>query len=150
MKLCALSLADFLTQRTWCDDTTGCLLWNGAKTDAGYGRLRARNGRLVYAHRYVWELKHGHAVPGGMVVRHLCDVRGCVNPAHLEIGTPADNAADRRKSVYGTPAEPGADLNSRTFAVAQALLANGFSVREVEDAWSLTRGALKRAMARHV
>jgi hypothetical protein len=47
------------------------------------------------AHRLAWSLANGIELDGCFVVRHLCDNPGCCNPAHLQIGTHADNVADR-------------------------------------------------------
>lgn len=59
----------------------GCMLWTGAKSD-GYGIFWAE-GRNVPAHRWVYERFYG-PIPEGLQPDHLCRVRHCVNPNHLE------------------------------------------------------------------
>lgn len=71
---------------------TGCWLWIGAKFACGYGQLRIQ-GKLRYAHRLAYELKYGSLLPG-FEVCHRCDTPLCVNPAHLVLGTHADNMHD--------------------------------------------------------
>lgn len=77
----------------------GCWEWIGAKHRDGYGRFNARSG-MVIAHRFAWTLHHG-AVPAGKDVCHTCDNRGCVNPAHLWIGTASDNMQDMHNKGRG-------------------------------------------------
>lgn len=80
----------------------GCWLWAGSRSTRGYGMFRRSKGSHA-AHRIAWELANGRAVPDGLVVRHTCDNPPCVNPAHLLIGTMADNYRDsveRGRRVY--------------------------------------------------
>lgn len=83
----------------------GCWLWTGSITRAGYGRIRgadAHDGRTVLAHRLAYELLVG-PIPQGLHLDHLCRVRRCVNPEHLEPVTLAEN---NRRAAAAMAAAP--------------------------------------------
>lgn len=60
----------------------GCWIWRGRENQDGYGRLMA-GGTTQLAHRYVYSQLVG-PIPEGLQIDHLCRVRMCVNPEHLE------------------------------------------------------------------
>ena len=60
----------------------GCWLWTGAKTRNGYGHIKI-DGKLVLAHRASYEMHFG-PIPNDSVIDHICRVRDCTNPNHLE------------------------------------------------------------------
>lgn len=68
-----------------------CWLWTGTIDDGGYGMIAGEGGRnYLRAHRVMYEILVG-PIPKGMQLDHLCRVRNCVNPAHLEPVTPREN-----------------------------------------------------------
>lgn len=85
-----------LAERLWrrVRKTRGCWLWTGAVKENGYGVIgETRAGRMIGVHVVSWELTNG-PVPDGLCVLHECDVRNCVRPSHLFLGTNADNTRD--------------------------------------------------------
>jgi hypothetical protein len=77
------------------EPNSGCWLWDSSLTGGGYGTIglgtRAQGKEL--AHRVSWELFRGE-IADGLWVLHKCDVRCCVNPDHLFLGTHSDNMRD--------------------------------------------------------
>jgi hypothetical protein len=78
------------------DGLQGCWLWTGAVDKDGYGVFHGVYDGVDYgrAHRYSWAFHSQSHIPSGMYVCHSCDTPGCVNPAHLWLGTVTDNHAD--------------------------------------------------------
>ena len=107
----------------------GCWEFMGAKQGA-YGVISI-DGKLNLAHRVAVKLD-GRKLPDDMCVRHLCKLKTCVNPAHLQIGTLKENQADRhidgtasRKRLWVKPSEnlnPNEQANIISNGVATTLL----------------------------
>lgn len=111
-------LVDRLTPKIAPRDS-GCWEWTGSSDEKGYGEIRVgsvRDGssRTVPAHRAVYELVVG-PIPDGLHLDHLCNNPPCVNPAHLEPVTQAENnrrAAERRNGCLA--GHPWTEANTYT------------------------------------
>jgi len=73
---------------------TGCWLWFSRRTNTHrpYAHTVV-DGRVECAHRLSWWIHNGEIPCGGLVL-HKCDVKACINPAHLYIGNKSDNSKD--------------------------------------------------------
>lgn len=68
--------------------TTGCILWLGPLQN-GYGSLEVQ-GRKMLVHRVAYETVRG-AIGVGLTIDHLCRVRNCINPEHMEAVSSGEN-----------------------------------------------------------
>lgn len=132
--MAASAMERFMAQ-VMCDPNSGCWLWTGTLQPRGYANF-ALQGRTVLGHRFAYEMLRGE-IPSGLQLDHLCRVRSCVNPDHLEPVTSAVNcrrgesraAQNARKThcIYGHEFSPantyrhGGKRKCRTCAIAYAL-----------------------------
>lgn len=84
-----LSIEQKLAHYSIPEPNSGCVLWLGGYGRGGYAKF-LHKGRYTVAHRVSYELANG-PIPSGMVLDHLCRVRSCINPDHLEPVTNREN-----------------------------------------------------------
>lgn len=113
------SYSDTMPARFWAKvQKTGpeeCWLWSASLNGAGYGQIGRGSGELGMdgAHRVSWILHFGN-IPEGSFVLHHCDVKTCVNPAHLFLGTHSDNMRDMdEKGRRVTPPRPDREEHNK-------------------------------------
>jgi hypothetical protein len=139
------AMSERFHQRYEFDALGGCWLWTGAMVHStGYGTIE-QNGRTLGAHRVSYELHKG-PIPKGLQVCHKCDVRACVNPDHLFLGTASDNAQDmHRKGRANNPigdAHAKAKITERDIPKILARLLIGHSCAEIAADYGVTDCAI--------
>lgn len=153
-------LARPLEERFWSKVSVGprdsCWVWQGALM-GGYGYLVVTDKprRTVKAHRLSWELAAGHPVPDGLFVLHHCDNPPCVNPAHLYVGTKAQNARDRAVRRRGKEQHQNGEANdnaklteAKVRAIFHAVHADGATQDAVAQYFGVSQVTVHRIVHR--
>lgn len=128
------------------DEETGCWLWQAARSGRGYGTMKI-GGRKEAAHRISYELHKG-PIPDGLLGCHKCDVRLCVNPEHIFLGTNMDNTQDMinkgRQRYVGQKgaANPKAILDEKKVRVIIKLIAKGMNNRAIANQFGVSHGTV--------
>ena len=139
------------------DGPNGCWLWTAGMSKRGYGRLTiGRSGvdrHIEYAHRFAWKLTNG-PIPDSMCLCHVCDTPLCVNPAHLFVGTQADNMRDMdRKGRRGSAGALGTGNHQAKFTEDEVrqirvLLTSGTPQRQIASKFGVHQTSISRIATR--
>lgn len=142
-------IASRIHKRGYQVSPSGCWEILGATNNSGYVNLSI-SGKVTPAHRLAYEAWVGD-IPQGHVVRHKCDVRRCVNPEHLEVGTYQDNSNDtvsRGRTLRGD-AHPSTKISDSQVVWLKSEYATGkFTQAELANTLGVTRAAVTYKLGR--
>lgn len=142
-----------LEERFWAkaDKSGECWLWTGAMSRNGYGNFNFE-GKYPGAHRVAWILAHG-PIPENYFVCHSCDVKRCVNPSHLFLGTSADNQTDMANKGRSTRGErhPNVKLTTeQVLEIRRIFSMTGLSHQKIADLFGVTSGLILQIVHRKI
>ena len=126
-----------------------CKIWTGPVHSNGYGRCRVYIDGERYAHRAAYIKAYG-PIPKGMDVCHKCDVKLCVNPAHLELGSRSKNVKDqweRGVAVRGS-ATPMTNLIDNDIREIRQRYAEGELQKDLAEEFGVGQKAISKIVLR--
>ncbi len=136
------SLKDRLLDRTLITDA--CWLWQGSTNVWGYGKIKLA-GKTLSTHRASYGVFVGE-VPENTNVLHRCDVRNCIRPDHLFIGTTQDNVRDKvAKERQPRGVTHGCHVLSESeVAEIRRLRKQGKLLREIADIFGISKSLVSQ------
>lgn len=121
--------------------TKECWLWKGVKNKAAYPSFQDGKTK-VSAHRWSYRFHIGPI--GKLWVLHRCDVKHCVNPSHLFLGTALDNNRDRQKKgrSHRGEAHHRTNLKNSDIIKIRNMAINGSLHREIAKIYGMSRASI--------
>lgn len=134
--------------------TDGCWLWTASRSG---GRGQQKYGQFTYlvdgaqrhpgAHVWSWEQANWQRVPDGREILHLCDVKTCVRPDHLQLGTHAENVKDAAvKGFYHVPRPARQKITDEQVEQAISMVRSGLTQVAVAKYFNVTKVTISRIM----
>jgi hypothetical protein len=129
----------------------GCIVWSGYKSHDGYGRFYMGNNITVAAHRFSYEINCG-PIPDNLQVLHKCDNPPCVNPEHLFLGTPNDNAKDRakkgRQQRHHGESNPNSKVSVEDVKEIRKMHKQGYTSKQIAELFPIASSSIRRIYSR--
>lgn len=150
---------DYILARVTPEPNSGCWLWTSLCSRSGYATACTNpkiyvKGETLRIHRIVYEMMHG-PIPSHLFVCHKCDVRCCVNPDHLWVGTHNENMADMsrkgrasRKVIRFGESSPSSKLTDEKVLEIRARAANGETRRSLGAEFGVRKSVIDRIVYR--
>lgn len=129
---------------------SGCWEWTRTLNAYGYGQFSIAQ-KYFRASRISYERFNGK-IPPGLFVLHKCDVRKCVNPDHLFLGTQKDNMRDmvakgraNRVGLKGS-ANPASKLNQNKVKIIRSLRRDGWAQQKIADKFNVSQPVISSVL----
>ena len=136
----SISIAEKFETLTMPVAECGCQIWLGGVSRQGYGVMRL-NRKTETTHRIIWRRTFGK-IPKGKYVLHRCDVRCCVNPDHLFLGTHLENVQDMMRKGRHVRPPPEFKLFARDCETIAQMYASGESMRSIGRQFGVHHGTI--------
>ena len=127
----------------------GCWLWTGGVNHKGYGKFYANGNPNIRAHKFAFKLAN-RKLPRGKLLCHRCDVRRCVRPTHMFVGTIADNQKDMARKGRARFGErhPQAHISASTVSKVRCLYRGGMRQVNISRKLRLPSSTVSRIVNR--